>query len=132
MKTILVVDDEYALAETLVELFDDEGYRVVAASNGKDGLDRLQKERPDLVLVDSMMPILDGRGFIIGMRAIPDYHDTPVVMMSAASRTTALPPAEVEALKVSGFLAKPFQLETLLEVIEGLIGRGERRSEQGA
>jgi DNA-binding NtrC family response regulator len=50
MKTILLVDDEYALVETLTELLQDEGYRVIAAANGKDGLTRASAENPDLVI----------------------------------------------------------------------------------
>jgi two-component system response regulator VicR len=72
MKTILVVDDEYALVESITELLQEEGYRVVSAGNGRDGLAMLQKEKPDLVLVDFMMPIADGKELVGGMRSLAD------------------------------------------------------------
>ncbi len=125
MKTILVVDDEYALVENLTELLQDEGFRIVSAANGKDGLERLQKDRPDLVLTDHMMPLADGRELVRGMRALPDFRSVPVVMMSATSKTVALSDAS-GTLEVSAFLKKPFQWEKLLDAVVGLIGRGAK------
>ena len=73
MKTILIVDDEYALVENLAELLRDEGYRVVSAANGTDGLARVASEKPDLVITDLMMPIADGRELVRGVRALADF-----------------------------------------------------------
>ena len=68
MKTILVVDDENVLVETLTELLEFEGYHVVTAGNGKDGLAQWVKEDPDLVLTDLMMPFTDGLQMVrVGM-----------------------------------------------------------------
>ncbi len=122
MKTILVVDDEYALVESLTELLQDEGYRVISAGNGRDGLARLENERPDLVLVDLMMPIADGKELVRGMRSRAHHRSIPVVMMSAAAKEVALPSA-VESSRVSAYLQKPFRFEKLLEVIEKLVGK---------
>jgi CheY-like chemotaxis protein len=127
MKTILVVDDEFALVENLTELLQDEGYRVVSAANGKDGLDRFQKEKPDLVLTDFMMPLADGRELVRGMRAFPDVGSVPVIMMSSTTKTVALSGAD-GTLEVSAFLKKPFPWEKLMDAIVGLIGRGEQGS----
>ena len=60
MKTVLVVDDEFAVAELLSDLLTDEGYHVVTAAGGKEGLARLRSAKPDLVLLDFMMPSLTG------------------------------------------------------------------------
>ena len=124
MKTILIVDDEYALVEGLVELLQDEGYHAVSAANGLDALERLQKERPDLILTDNMMPICDGKEFLRAVRALPEFRDTPVVMMSSAPKQVALAEGPNDSLEVSAFLAKPFLWEKLLELVEGLIGKG--------
>jgi two-component system response regulator VicR len=123
MKTILIVDDEYAIVETLVDLLQDEGYRVVFAGNGRDGLARLEKENPDLVIVDYMMPIADGRQLVREMRALPAHQSTPVVMMSAAARDAALSDGQGGQLDVSAFLSKPFSLEDLLERVFQLLGK---------
>lgn len=124
MKTILLVDDEYALVESLTDLLQDEGYRVVSATNGKDGLERLQKEKADLVLSDLMMPIAGGRELVKGIRGFPDFRSLPVVIMSAATKDALT--QEGSTLEVSAFLRKPFQLEKLLEIIIRLIGKGEK------
>ena len=124
MKTILVVDDEYALVESLTELLQEEGYRVVSARDGRDGLAKLQKEKPDLVLVDFMMPIADGKELVRGMRSLTDHRSVPVVMMSAAAKEVALPIRD-RSLNVSHYLQKPFRFEKLLEAIEQLMGKGD-------
>jgi two-component system response regulator VicR len=124
MKTILVVDDEYALVESLTELLQDEGYRVISAGNGREGLATLQKEKPDLVVVDLMMPIADGRELVRGMRSLADHRSIPVVMMSAAAREVALPIRD-RSLNVARYLQKPFRFEKILEAIEQLVGKGD-------
>ena len=60
MTTILIVDDEYLIADILGYAMEDEGYMVVKASNGRRGLEVLDRERPELVITDFMMPVMDG------------------------------------------------------------------------
>ena len=124
MKTILVVDDEYALVESLTDLLEEEGYRVVSAANGKDGLARLVKENPDLVITNFMMPIADGLEFVRDLRALPAFRAVPVVMMSASDMTVVL---SNRRLKLSAFLSKPFQADELMRLVQKLIGRGDRQ-----
>src|SRR5579885_1072524 len=83
MKTILVVEDEFAIADMLSSLLEDEGYRVILASNGQEGLARLAETRPNTVLCDVMMPIMDGRQLRKTMKADPSFKDVPIVLMSA-------------------------------------------------
>ena len=129
MKTILVVDDEYALVETLADLLEDEGYRVISAANGDAGLSRLEEEKPDLILTDFMMPIADGLHLIRGVRAIPECRDLPIVMMSSVSKSVALSlRPKGDELHISGYLDKPFQLDELLELVQRLIGKGETKT----
>jgi CheY-like chemotaxis protein len=123
MKTILLVDDEYAFVEVLTELLQGQGYRVLSAANGKDGLVRVQQERPDLVITDFMMPIGNGRELLRDMRTLADFRSTPVVMMSSTSKAVALSTPNGD-LEVSAFVTKPAQWETLLAIVVRLIGRG--------
>src|SRR6266852_6179662 len=126
MKTILVVDDEYFLVETLSVLLETEGYRVVSAANGKDGLAQLVKESPDLLLTDFMMPVANGLELMREVHALPDFRSLPVVMMSASSKSIALlTHPKASPVRLSAFLSKPFQKDELLAVIERLIGKGE-------
>ena len=75
VQTILVVDDEFGVVEVLTAALEDEGYRVMAAANGRHGLERLAENRPDLVIVDFMMPILDGAAMAT---VVHDASDTAV------------------------------------------------------
>lgn len=120
MKTILIVEDEFAIADMLSALLEDEGYRVVLASNGREGLLRLADTEihADLVLCDVMMPVLDGREMRKAMKADPALKDVPIVLMSAAEEATAINNG------ISGpFLSKPFDLDDLLKIIEEQIGK---------
>jgi two-component system alkaline phosphatase synthesis response regulator PhoP len=120
MKTILVVEDEFAIADMLSAVLEDEGYHVVLASNGREGLLRLADTEihADLVLCDVMMPILDGREMRKTMKGDPELKDLPIVLMSAADETSA------SNNGISGpFLSKPFDLENLLKIIEEQIGK---------
>jgi CheY-like chemotaxis protein len=122
LKTILVVEDDYLLVEALTDLLELEGYRVVSAANGKDGLAQLVKESPDMVLTDFMMPVADGLDLIWGVHALPKFRALPMIMMSVSPERVALPARPLRAL---AFLSKPFGLDELLPIIERLIGRGE-------
>lgn len=116
MKTILVVDDEEAISETLAEVLQDEGYRCLVATNGQEALDLMAEAPPDLVLCDVMMPVMDGREMLREMRRRPDLAGVPVVMTSAAPAAFAGESADHQA-----FLKKPFKLEKLLGVVRQLL-----------
>lgn len=115
MKTILIVEDEPSIAATLMMILQDEGYIIFLASNGHEALELLQHERPQLVLSDLIMPVLDGRGLYYTMQADPVYRDIPFVLMSAAYAYQSHDLREVP------FIAKPFDLNWLLTVIEPLL-----------
>ncbi|WP_256345401.1 PleD family two-component system response regulator, partial [Pseudomonas sp. F1002] len=68
MTTILVVDDEYLIADILGYALEDEGYMVVKASNGQKALEVLERERPALIITDFMMPVMDGQEFAEAVR----------------------------------------------------------------
>lgn len=112
MPTILVVEDEPAIRELLVEVLQDEGYKVVAAADGIAALDILALQATDLVLTDVMMPGLDGLGVVRRMREQPGTARIPVIVMSAVLRTG------VEGLDRVSFLAKPFDIGRLLVEVE--------------
>ena len=113
MSKLLVIDDEFGVAEVLESLFLDEGHEVVIAVNGKQGLERLAERVPDAVFVDFMMPVLDGPGFLRTMRAEPAWAAIPVVMMSSL-------PEDAVAAHGDGyaaFLRKPFRIATVLATL---------------
>jgi CheY-like chemotaxis protein len=118
MPTILVVDDEPAVRELVVEVLRLEGYAAVGAADGRAALAALERVAPALVLMDVMMPGLDGRGAYLAMRARPAGAAVPVVLMSAAADPARLPPG------AAAFLAKPFDLDELLGLVARLLAEG--------
>lgn len=113
MALILVVDDEYSIAEVLEVALTDAGHEVVIAINGRQALERLKEQRPDLTLFDFMMPIMDGTAMLKAIREDSARREIPVILMSS------LPEAAVpESAKgaYTAFLRKPFKLRALVEV----------------
>src|SRR5829696_745187 len=116
LKTVLVVDDEPVLRTIVREILHEEGYAVIEAEDGQVMLEIMAREHPDLVLMDVMMPGVDGRDAYRQLRSRPEHRDVPVVMMSAAVQSHRLDPS------IAGFMAKPFDLNQLVELVVRLIG----------
>jgi CheY-like chemotaxis protein len=114
MKTVVIVDDEFGLADVLAATLSDTGLSVFTATNGVQGLQVMAQHPPDLVILDYMMPLLDGVGVLKAMRADPKLAAVPVIMISAM-------PESVVSARCSGyvaFLRKPFDFEALLSAVE--------------
>jgi DNA-binding response OmpR family regulator len=114
MKTIVIVDDEFGLADVLTAALSDIGFSVFSATNGKQGLEVMAEHPPDLVILDYMMPLLDGAGVLKAMRADPKLAAVPVIMTSAVPESVARARCQGYAV----FLRKPFDFETLLKAVE--------------
>src|SRR5690349_15170698 len=87
-KTILIVDDEFGILEVLESILRDAGYEVLTAANGREALIRLSESKPDLVLTDFMMPLLDGAAILQHMRADDGFRTTPLILASALNEKT--------------------------------------------
>lgn len=120
MTKVLVVEDERNIAELLDAVLTGEGYQVLVAMNGREGLDLLSRRQPQLVLCDHMMPVMDGATMLEAMAANPALRGIPVVMMSAMREAAV-------AKWCSGYVAflhKPFKLLELLDVVKQTLGTG--------
>jgi CheY-like chemotaxis protein len=117
VRTLLVVDDEVGITEALRELLSEEGFLVLTARNGREGLERVTEKRPDLILLDYMMPVMDGRDMLKALEADATSRDIPVLLMSAMPRASL--PADC---KPAHFLRKPFNLDQLLLHVRRLLG----------
>jgi len=119
---VLVADDDDALVNTLTLILKEHGYRVVTVPNGERLLERIQEEQPDLVLLDIMMPNVDGLQLLQRIRSEPRWRDLPVLMISS------MPPEEgtVKSLEIgaSDFVPKPFRMKELLARVEAHLKRG--------
>jgi CheY-like chemotaxis protein len=117
MATILVVDDERTIVETIVELLQWDGHSVIAASNGVRALEAMATRRPDLVLLDFMMPLKDGVETLKAMRNEGKLASIPVIFMTAAPMSIP-----TDAPRYDLLLVKPFSVEVLREAIQTVLG----------
>src|SRR5690242_9623508 len=119
MRTVLVVDDEYGVAEVLEAVLQDEGYRVVTAINGRQGLDRALEMAPDLIMLDLMMPIMGGAATLQALQAHPTLNRVPVVLMSSLDEAAVRETCH----GYRAFLRKPFRMAEMLALLEELAPR---------
>ncbi|HEX5164409.1 MAG TPA: response regulator [Thermomicrobiales bacterium] len=121
MLRVLIVEDEKPIRELLHDFLSDEGYETLLAENGQRGVEIARAEQPDLVLMDLMLPLLDG---FEAMRALKDCagtRDIPVVVMSANSALLQHIGSQSLAEET---IRKPFDLDEVLNVIQLRIGVG--------
>lgn len=113
-KKVLVVDDKYYIRQLVMTALGLKGYTVFAAADGREGFEVARRERPDVILLDLLMPGMDGYELLRRIRASRETAATPVVIMSARS--------DIEAgtgilQEVNDYLPKPFDLELLYSVV---------------
>lgn len=112
---VLIVEDDEAVRALMRAALAEAGYRVQAASNGEGGLSVLRLRRPDAIVLDLMMPIMDGWAFRAEQRKVAGLRDIPIVVVTAATAPTAeLAPAAV--------LSKPFRVDDLVAAVERAVG----------
>jgi CheY-like chemotaxis protein len=121
MQTILVVEDEFGEAESLVSFLSEEGYRVVAARDGNQGLLRFLETKPDLLLVDFMMPVMNGAEMIREVRRDGAHQNLPIILMSAAHEHIL----RHYYAGYDAYLKKPFGKEQLLDLLQKLLPTGK-------
>ncbi|HEX2685533.1 MAG TPA: ATP-binding protein [Kofleriaceae bacterium] len=122
-RRILLVEDDADLREVLCQVLESSGHTVIPAIDGTEGLSQMRACRPDIVVLDLMMPRLDGWQFRLAQRDDPMLAMTPVIAISASSSATAA------AVDADLYLRKPFDAETLLRAIDDVINATARRLE---
>ena len=115
---VLVVEDDAMIREVLTMTLDEEGYEVRAVTHGREALDVLGGWPADLILLDLMLPILDGWGFLAERQRLGVAEAVPVIVVSAARRAVAVRTGD----GVAGVLPKPFTLDELLATVEDALG----------
>jgi CheY-like chemotaxis protein len=116
---VLVVDDDPAILEICSDLLQTEGYAVMVATNGQQALEQIRMDPPHVILMDIMMPVLDGVEACRQVKANPATADIPVVLMSARTNLTR---QSQDLASADALVAKPFDIDHLLNTIHDLVG----------
>lgn len=114
--TILVVDDEPDVISYLRKRLETRGYNVLCASDGQEGVQTASREKPDLILLDVMMPEKDGRVTLAELKAQESTRDIPVIMLTARGESSSI--FDFQALGAFDYIIKPFEFEELMKYIK--------------
>ena len=115
-KKILFVDDEDDIREVLQIRLESYGYQVMTAGSGEEALQKVQTDHPDLIILDIMMPGMDGLAVLKKLRKDESTSDLPVIMLTAKRKKLIGDLFEFE--NIQGFIEKPFESEVLLDLIK--------------
>ncbi|EHQ35584.1 response regulator [Methanoplanus limicola] len=123
MKTILIIDDMELLNNIFVEVLQNEGYSVYSSISGLNGIEKLKSIKTDLILLDIMMPVMDGWETLDYIRSDPEISDIPVIMMTAKK----LFPDDIFQYGdlISGYIKKPLKIESLINCINSFFKNKE-------
>jgi len=116
-KKILVVDDEKDIVEIISMYLEREDYEVIGAYDGQEALGKIINEKPDLVILDIMMPKMDGHSLNIKLKENPELKDIPVIVITGKGHLREIIMAR-EDVTVVDYLEKPFQMNELLEKVK--------------
>lgn len=125
MKRILVVDDDHDIVELVQNRLEANNYEVISASNGEEGIRKIKQHKPDLIIMDIMMPQMQGGEAVRVLKSNVNTRDIPVIFLTAM---TSHHPQSAEAKGINvddefyTAIAKPFEPEILLVEVRKLIG----------
>jgi CheY-like chemotaxis protein len=112
---ILLVDDEPDIVDTIQCRLEANSFDVVTASNGQEGLEKAAEEKPDLILLDTNMPVMNGYEMLERLKKRPDLKDIPVIMCTALCEARDI--AAASAFGIADYVTKPFDYTDLIEKI---------------
>ncbi len=118
-RKVLVVDDEIHIVHVVAIKLRNNGFEVIAADNGAEGLKLALAEKPDIIVTDYQMPVMTGIELVEQLRQNEETKDIPVIMLTA--RSFAIPQQQQDDLRISGCLSKPFSPKELLGNIEDIL-----------
>lgn len=121
MKTILTVDDSPSIRQMLAYVLSSNGYRVIEAGDGEEGLMLAKANQADLVLTDQNMPKMDGITLIKALRALPAYKRVPIMMLTTESSPVLK--QQGRDAGATGWMVKPFDPEKLLEMLKKVLAQ---------
>lgn len=122
IKRLLYIEDEEEMIDLVRLILSRRGYEVLGANGGRQGLDMVRKELPDLVLLDLMMPDMDGWDVYQQMKAEDSTRDIPVIVVTAKAQSIDKV-LGLHIAKVEDYIAKPFSPQELIDSVEKVLAR---------
>ncbi|MBO5124797.1 MAG: response regulator [Spirochaetaceae bacterium] len=119
-RRILAVDDSVSIRKSISFILGQEGFEVVEAENGSDGLNKSKGEKFGLIITDINMPIMDGIQFIKELRSTAEHKFTPIIVLTTENQDSKM--QEGKAAGATGWIVKPFSSEKLIAVVKKIIG----------
>ena len=119
---VLYTEDEPDIRAVVQFALEDEGFELVSCASGREALRQAPELKPDLILLDVMMPDMDGPTTLRRLRALPHLTDTAVIFMTAKIQSTEV--AQYQAMGALGVISKPFDAMTLAGDIRGILEHG--------
>ena len=126
-RRIIYIEDEYEMIDLVRLILGRKGYEVIGAIGGREGLEMVQQELPDLVLLDLMMPDMDGWEVYQQMRAEETTREIPVIILTAKAESIDKV-LGLHIAKVDDYISKPFSPQELIDSVESVIARREATS----
>ncbi len=126
-KRILLIEDEQDIITTVAFRLEAEGYEVITAMDGEDGLDKAKKERPDLILLDLMLPKMNGYRICVLLKGDSEFNSIPIIIFTA--RAQEADRKKVEEVGADAYITKPFEASVLLAKISELLERNKAKQD---
>lgn len=120
-RTILIVEDEKPLVTVLKDRFEREGFKVLTASNGQEGLTEVISHKPDIVLLDLLMPVMDGKVMLSKLRDMPEFKTLPVAVLTNAGEVENIHHTQTLNNAISFMIKSNVTLDQIVERVKLII-----------
>ena len=120
-KKIMIVDDEEILIELVKAVLEQEGFEVIGVNSGKECLEKLEKVKPNLILMDMMMPVMTGRETVEKIRKNPKTRDIKIAFLTVV-RFSEFGKDDLKSLNILDFITKPFDNNDLVKRVKNILG----------
>jgi len=130
LANILIVDDDPDVREAVKIILETQPYELIFASNGEECLEQVKKNRPDLIILDLLMPKKDGFEVIKELRGHPSYPRIPILVLTAVKKEAAGRRYELETalrMDVDDYIEKPIQPDDLIDRVKRILARARRK-----
>jgi two-component system alkaline phosphatase synthesis response regulator PhoP len=124
-KSVLVIEDTKSVRQILAAMLLEEGYEVITAIDGRDGLEMAKRERPSLVILDVMLPEMNGYELCCHLKFDEEYEHIPIILLTA--RRKEADRLKAEQTSADAYITKPFERDTLMREVRRLLDRQPAR-----